>query len=245
MIIGIVDISAQTLVQRALAAKSERVAQQSFYLGGFGYLVFGMIPVILGIIASVTMPGLEDPEAIIPTLAIEHLHPVAVAVFVGAMLAAIMSSADSALLACASLLAQNVLPLVRRNPSTRLQLIVARAAIPACGVISIAIALEFQYIYNLILDANILGMAAIIVPFIFGVWWRKANRTGALSAMGAGLSAWLITMAVMPDWPADFIGLGTSLLTMLVVTLLTQRSDPPRPLADVDGNPVELPKLLG
>jgi Na+/proline symporter len=123
MIIGVVDISAQTLMQRALAAKSERDAQNAFYIGGTGYLIFGMIPVLLGIIASVTMPGLEDPEAVIPTLAIEHLHPVAVAIFVGALLAAIMSSADSALLASSSVLTQNVLPLVRRNPSTRLGLI--------------------------------------------------------------------------------------------------------------------------
>jgi SSS family transporter len=245
LIIGVVDLSAQSLVQRALAAKSERVAQNSFYLGGIGYLFFGMIPVILGMIASVTMPGLEDPEALIPALAIEHLHPIAVAVFVGALLAAIMSSADSALLACSSLLTQNVLPLVKRNPSTRLALIVARAAIPACGIVAIAIALEFQYVYNLILDANILGMAAIIVPYICGMWWSKANRTGALSAMAAGLTAWLVTLFVMPDWPADFIGLGTSLVTMLVVTPLTQRFDPPRPLVDVDGNPVDLGDRLG
>ena len=79
LIIGLVDISSQTLTQRALAAKSERVAQNSFYLGAIGYLVFGMIPVILGLIASVTMPGINQPEALVPTLAIEHLHPVAVA----------------------------------------------------------------------------------------------------------------------------------------------------------------------
>ena len=69
-----------------------------------------------------------------------------------------------------------VLPLVKRNPSTRLGLIVARTSIPACGIVAIAIALEFQYVYNLILDANILGMAAIIVPYICGMWWSKANR---------------------------------------------------------------------
>jgi Na+/proline symporter len=57
-IVGLVDLSAQTLMQRALAAKSEQAAQNSFYLGGLGYLVFGMIPVTLGIIASVSMPGL-------------------------------------------------------------------------------------------------------------------------------------------------------------------------------------------
>ena len=245
MIIGLVDISAQTLTQRALAAKSERVAQNSFYLGSFGYFVFGMIPVTLGLIASVTMPGMAEPEALIPTLAIEHLHPVAVAIFVGALLAAIMSSSDSALLACASVLTQNVLPLIKRSPSTRLGLIVARTSIPACAVVSILIALEFQVVFDLILDANILGMAAIIVPFIVGVWWKKANRTGALSSMAAGLSAWLVTLLVAPEWPADFIGLSASLTTMLLVTPLTQSFDPPRPLIDSDGNPVEMKDRLG
>ena len=244
-IVGLVDLSAQTLVQRALAAKSERTAQNAFYLGGLGYFVFGMIPVTLGIIASVSMPELADPESVIPSLAIEHLHPVAVAIFVGALLAAIMSSADSALLGCASMIANNVLPLVRHNPSDRLGLIVARTSIPVCGVVAIIVALKIQVVFDLMLDANILGLAAIIVPFILGVWWKKANRTGALSAMGAGLSAWLLTLFFAPHLPADFVGLGVSLLTMLVVTPLTQKIDPPRALVDSDGKPVEMTDRLG
>ncbi len=244
-IIGLVDISAQTLIQRALSARSERVAQNSFYLGSLGYLVFGMIPVLLGIIGSISMPDLHDPEAVIPSLALEHLHPVAIAIFVGALLAAIMSSADSALLACASLLAKNVLPLIRPGASDRLGLLVARLAIPACGTISILVALEFQYVFDLMLDANILGLAAIIVPFILGVWWKRANRAGALSAMGVGVSTWLLTMFLAPGLPADFMGLGASFVTMLVVTLLTQKIDPPRPLTDPDGNEVALTNRLG
>ena len=74
MIIGVVDISAQTLCKRVASAKDERVAQNSFYIGSIGYLFFGMIPIFLGIIGSVTMPGIESPETIIPALAIEHLH---------------------------------------------------------------------------------------------------------------------------------------------------------------------------
>ncbi|MFQ5982012.1 MAG: sodium:solute symporter, partial [Woeseiaceae bacterium] len=89
-IFGLADVTAQTLLQRAFSAKNEQVAQNSFYLAGFGYLTLGMIPVMLGIIASVTMPGLADPETVIPDLAIAHLHPVAITVFVGALLAAIM-----------------------------------------------------------------------------------------------------------------------------------------------------------
>ena len=244
-IIGVVDISAQTLIQRAGAAKSERVAQNSFYLGSAGYLLFGMIPVILGIIGSVSMPDLASSEAIIPALAIEHLHPVAVAIFVGAMLAAIMSSADSALLATASVIARNVLPLVRHAPSAKLTLLVARLTIPVCCIVAIAIALKIQVVFDLMVDANILGLAAIIVPFVMGMWWKKANRTGALAAMTAGISAWLLTLYFAPALPADFIGLAASFITMLVVTPLTQKIDPPRELRDSDGNPVEMKNRLG
>jgi SSS family transporter len=244
-IIGIVDISAQTLMQRAAAAKNERVAQNSFYLGSAGYLLFGMIPVILGIIGSVSMPDLTSPEGIIPALAIEHLHPVAVSIFVGALLAAIMSSADSALLATASVVARNILPLVKHDPPAKLSLLVARLTIPVCSIIAIAIALKIQVVFDLMVDANILGLAAIIVPFIMGMWWKKANRTGALAAMAAGISAWLLTLFIAPELPADFIGLGASLVTMLVVTPLTQKFDPPREMRDIDGNPVEMKDRLG
>ena len=244
-IIGVVDISAQTLFQRAASAESEQVAQNSFYIGSFGYLFFGMIPVLLGIIGSVTMPDLSASESIIPALALEHLHPVAIAIFVGAMLAAIMSSADSALLATSSVLAKNVLPLIVPNPSDRLSLNVARWAIPACGTIAIMVAMKIQVVFALMVNANILGLAAIIVPFIMGVWWPKANRTGALSAMAAGIAAWLTTLFIAPELPADFIGLGACLLTMLVVTPLTQKFDPPRELQDSDGNAVEAAHRLG
>ncbi len=244
-IIGIVDISAQTLFQRVSSAKSERVAQNAFYIGGFGYLFFGMLAVLLGIIGSVTMPDLLNSEAVIPELAKAHLHPVAIAIFVGAVLAAIMSTGDSVLLAASSILAKNVLPSVKRNPSEHLSMQVARWSIPVCGLIAVVIALKIQVVFDLMVDANILGLAAIIVPFVLGVWWTKANRTGALSAMAAGLAAWLTTLFTAPELPADFIGLAACLITMLIVTPLTQKIDPPRELRDSDGNPVELTNRLG
>lgn len=243
-IIGIVDISAQTLFQRIASAKTEQVAQRAFILGGFGYLFFGMIAVLLGIIGGVTMPELVNGETVIPELAKAHLHPVAIAVFVGAVLAAIMSTGDSVLLASGSIIAKNVLPWVRRDPSERLSMLVARWSIPACGLVAIVIALKIQVVFDLMVDANILGLAAIIVPFVLGVWWKKANRAGALSAMATGLGAWMITLWLRPEWPADFIGLGVCLVTMLVVTPLTQTIDPPRKLRDSDGNPVELTNRL-
>lgn len=244
-IFGLADIASQSLLQRAMAAKNERVAQNSFYLAGIGYLSFAMIPVLLGIIASVTMPGIADTESVIPTLAIEHLHPVAVALFVGALLAAIMSSCDSSLLAAATVISTNVLPFFKKNPSDQTSLKVARWAIPACGLIAVLGALNAQVVFDTMLDANMLMLAAVIAPFILGIWWKKANRTGALAAMAAGIAAWMTTSLFYSNLPGDLIGLGVSLAAMLIVTPLTQTFDPPRTLVDRDGNPVELTDRLG
>jgi Na+/proline symporter len=95
------------------------------------------------------------------------------------------------------------------------------------------------------LDANMLMLAAVIVPFILGLWWKKANRAGALAAMAAGISAWLTTSILYPALPGDLVGLGVSLTAMLIATPLTQTLDPPRTLVDRDGNPVELKDRLG
>ena len=244
-ILGLADLSSQSLAQRALAARDEQVAQNSFYFASIGYLLFAMMPVLLGIIASVTLPHLGGNEQVIPALAIEHLHPVLVAIFVGAMLAAIMSSADSALLAVASLVSNNLLPIVKPDASDRLRLLVARLAIPVCGIIAVFVALEIRAVYELMIDSNILLLATIVVPFVAGVWWRKANRTGALAAMAAGFLTWVVTMVWLPGMPADLFGLVACLVAMLVVTPLTQSFDPPRPLTDSEGRPVELTDRLG
>jgi Na+/proline symporter len=236
-VLGIVT-QGDVAVGMSLEGGTERIAQQAFYIGGFGYLLFGMIPVFLGIIGSITMPGIANSEFIIPELAKEHLHPVMIAIFVGAMLAAIMSSADSALLGASSVLAKNIVPWFRPDTSPRLALMVARIGIPVFGGIAILIALRIQVVFDLMVDANILGLAAIIVPFILGVYWKKANRAGALAGMFSGLAVWIVTMQLWPALPADFMGLAASLVVMLVVTPLTQRVDPPRPLTDSDGQPV-------
>ena len=245
LIIGVASVSTQTLLQRALSAKDERVAQYSFYLAGAGYLLLGLIPVTLGIIASVTMPGLADPETVIPELAIAHLHPVAIAIFVGALLAAIMSSADSALLASASVFSINILPLFRSHASDRLRLLSARIAIPSFGIIAVYVALKVRVVYDLILDANSVILVSITVPFIAAIWWRQANRTGALASMAIGFLVWFLTVLFAPELPGDLLGLLAGLTTILIVTPLTQNMDPPRRLLNSDGKEVELKDRLG
>jgi len=245
LIFGFADIASQSLLQRAMSAKSERVAQNSFYAAAISYVGFAMIPVMLGIIASVTMPGLANSESVVPALALEHLHPVAIAIFVGALLAAIMSSCDSAILAAATVFGTNILPLIKRNPSERTQLLVIRLAIPVGGFLAVWFALNAGSVFDTVLNANMLMLAAVIAPFILGMWWQKANRTGALAGMSAGIVTWFVVSTFAADLPADLLGFVGCVLVMLVVTPLTQEFDPPRGLVDHDGNEVKLDNRLG
>jgi SSS family transporter len=246
LIFGLADVTAQTLMQRAFAARNEQVAQNSFYVAGFAYLSLGMIPVMLGIIAMATMPGIVGSETVIPELAVAHLHPVAVSVFVGALLAAIMSSADSALLACASIFSVNVMPLFRRGPiSDRARLLATRIAIPVFGFLALYVALEVKVVYDLVQDANILLLVSVVVPFVCGIWWKNANRTGALASMAVGFLTLFLVFFFAPGFPGDLLGLVTSLVTMFVVGALTQKFDPPVPLRNGDGEEVEMKDRLG
>ena len=245
LIFGLGDLTAQALIQRAMSAKDEKTAQNSFYLGGLGHLSLGMIPVTLGIIASVTMPGLAEPETVIPTLAIEHLHPVFIAIFVGALLAAIMSTADSALLAGASVFSVNILPLFTRQLSDQQQLLATRMSIPVFGILAVYVALEVQAVYELVMNSNSIKLACVAVPFVAGVWWKRANRTGVLASMVTGFVTWLTAMLLAPELPGDLLGLLAALVTLLVVAPLTQKSDPPRPLRNGDGEIVEFKERLG
>ncbi len=63
--------------------------------------------------------------------------------------------------------------------------------------------------------------------------------------MAAGFISWAIASYFAPEMPGDLLGLIACLFTLLVVTPLTQKFDPPRPALNSDGEEVELKDRLG
>ncbi len=244
-IVGIGSLPSQNVLQRTLSSRDESVAQNAAYLAAIGYLTIGMIPVFLGMAGAIALPGLVDPELVVPELAMRLLHPVAMAIFVGALLAAIMSSADSALLSPASIVASDIVPFFFPGVSDRTRLMTARLAVPVLGSTALVIALYVRTIYSLMLDAVSITLVCMAAPFIAGIWWSKANRCGALTGMIAGVMIWLVSGRLFPTLPADLFGLLASALGVLIATPLTQGVDPPWPLRDAEGNVVPLRDRLG
>jgi SSS family transporter len=242
---GLVAIGVISVVQRAMAARNEQVAQNAFYIAGVGYLLFGMIPVTLGYIATVTMPGVDDPNAIIPLLAVEHLHPVVVAIFVGAVISAIMSTSDSILLGCGTVISVNLLPRIKKDPSDKLRLAVARWSVPVMALIALYTAFNTSTVISAIGLSIALGFAGMSAPFILAIWWSKLNTVGGFAGIGAGFTAFAVSSIAFPDIPASFVGFWTSLVVAVAVSLATQKVSPPKLLTNESGEPMQLDDRLG
>lgn len=262
---GLGDIPSQDLAQRLLAAKSERVASGSAAIAAMLYLVVGMAPVLLGSLMFELNPGLalEETEMILPYLAMNYLPPALAALFAVALIAALMSSADSALLAASSVIGRNVLRYIKPGADSALTLKVTRLCIPFIALASLLIALYAETIYMLAVITWSLILVGLFAPFAAGYFWRKCNESGAIAALAGGLLSWTgaviyfmrhLTMAantgiveegaVYMDWAVwDAIYIGSipafllSIAIMIIVSLATQKKDPPRPLLDIKGNP--------
>jgi SSS family transporter len=244
MAMGLAAVASNSVIQRGLSARTEYVARNAFNVAAIAYTVFGIVPLMLGFAASVLLPDMDDPNAVLTNLAVEYMHPVLTALFIGAILSAIMSTSDSIMLSSSTIISTNFLPLIKRHPSEQLRLRVARYSIPVVGLVSTYIALNASRVVEVLLDSVAVLLAVMIAPFIACFWWNMANRSGALAGMIAGFIAWRVAAAIGLGFPPDLFGFCVSASALVVVTFATQKLDPPRPLTDIDGNIVELADRL-
>jgi len=265
MAVGLGSIPTQDLMQRSMSSKNESVAVWGAFGAGALYLFFGVMSPLIGIAMFKLNPAIlpEQTEFLLLSAAFQYLNPVLAALFIAALASALMSTSDSSVLAGASVFTQNVLPFFKKSMTDKDNLRWTRIAVVASGLISVSVALLAGTIYRLAMVAWSLLLVGLFAPFAFGMYWKKANRSGAIAAFLAGFASWIaIIVYYYPStleacagdvecglWDAIYVASTPafiiSLLTIIVVSLLTQKRDAPRPLTDVDGNPLALTKRLG
>ena len=195
MALGIGGICTQSLQQRFMAAKDEKTAAKAGVVSSILYLTVALMPVLLGMIYFQINPDLTLEQAsneILVRMAVDYLNPLLAVVFIIALIAAIMSSGDSVILAVSAIVGRNVIGLFKKDMNDADSLKYIRFFVPVVAFVSMSIALYFQAILNLIVLTACLTGVCLFVPFVMGFIWKKANKYGALaSSIGGGL-AWLI-----------------------------------------------------
>ena len=229
LVVGVLgNIPGQDLMQRVFAARSATVAVRACVLAGCVYIVFGLLPVMLGLASRIALPDAAT-SGILNRLAAQVLTGPMRMVFVVALLSIIVSTATSALLSPGSLLARNVLEhfaWCQRRP-----LATDRWCVLASMLISLALAFADQQVLVLLENALEISLVALLVPFLFAFFWQpRSDLVGVLAiVLGVGvwgahtlLGAWLLPAEVAPSqatwwqcvWllPSALLGLAASAL---------------------------------
>jgi Na+/proline symporter len=184
------SVLAQELVSRVLGSRSARVAVRASVAGGLAYLAVGLIPVAAGLAGAQRLPGLEDPEQLLPRLAHDLMPPLLYVVFAGALVSAILSTVDSTLLAAASLTSHNLVAPLRPGLSDAAKLRAARAGVVAFGAVAYLLALAAESVLALVEQASALGSAGVFVVGCFALATRFGGSRAAHAALAAGAAVY-------------------------------------------------------
>jgi len=193
MAIGLGSVATQDLMQRSMAARNQATSVYGSYFAGVLYLFFGIMSPLIGIMVYTLNPGLEDTGYLLISAAMTHLAPIFTAIFIAALSSALMSTSDSSLLAGASAVTENLIPLITgKKLDGKTALRATRIMVVVNAAIALAIGLWAQTIYELSILAWSLLLVGLFVPFSFGMYWKKANSWGAVAAFLGGFAVWIL-----------------------------------------------------
>ena len=153
-------------------------------------------------------------------------------------MAAAMSTADGLLLAIANALSHDLYyKIIDPTAETAKRLIAARILLVVLGAAgSFVASLKLTSILGAVAWAFDFAMSGLFFPLILGVWWKRANRQGAVAGMFMGFlsGTWYLYMVHwggMEPWLGidhlrfGIIGCSVNLVTMIVVSLATEEPD--------------------
>jgi Na+/proline symporter len=206
------------------SARGEGQAVAGSAAGGVLYFAIAFLPIFLACAALTVDPALvkdlsvRDPQLILPTFILQRTPLAVQALFFGALLSAILSTAGGALLAPAVMLAENVVRPLAGARSDRALLGIQRATVVVLGVAVLAMAIvSHASIYDLVNNSGKVVLVAAFVPLAAGLFWPRANTRGAHASMALGLAAWIACEALAPQAavPPALAGLLASVAGMV------------------------------
>lgn len=243
----------QVYFQRVLSAKSPQVAMWLSIMAGIVALIVAVPSIIIGIVGyntDWTALGLSKPEnaAMVFPYVLRYLTPESVAALgLGALAAAVMSSVDASILSAASMSSWNVYrPLFKPRVTTEQLGKVIKRSILIVGVAATLIALNVKSVSALWVLCSDFVYCMLFPQLTMALFSKSANRYGSIAGLivafvlrfGGGEPVLHIPRLVpypMVEngevlFPFRTFAMVSSLITIFVVSKLTQKKCPPKPL---------------
>ncbi|MCA9005627.1 MAG: sodium:solute symporter family protein [Planctomycetaceae bacterium] len=212
------NIPGQDLMQRIFASRSGAVASRACILAGCAYILFGLLPVGLGLASRQIWPD-ELPQGsdgqVILALAELLLSPVGICLMVVTLLAIVVSTCTSAMLSPAALLSHNLLHRITWFDERRL--LTSRLSVGIVALASLPLALTSEAILELLESALAVGLVALLIPFVAGVFLKPRGELPGLLSIGCGGLFWMGHQIVVSQLTSEAVQAGT--FPMLLTTI--------------------------
>jgi Na+/proline symporter len=216
-------IVAVELISRFLGARSANVASAGTMLGGGIYLLVGLIPVFLGLVAPKITATVQDAEQIVPRLAEVFLPGALYVAFVGAVISAILSAVHAALHAPASQISHNIVVRLVPGLDDRGRLWSVRLTVMMLSVVAYLLAVTSNRIHDLVETASAFGSAGVFVTALFALFTRFGGAPSAYASVTAGMVVWAVGKYAA-DMTAPYLaGLLAALIAYVGVAMLEVR----------------------
>lgn len=229
-----------TLYQRIYACKGPKEAKRAWFAAGlFEWPVMAFMGVVLGLFAKVGYEqGLLEPLGFVPNgeemdsemglpALLRTILPVGLmGLMMSAYFSAIMSTADSCLMACSGNILTDIL---RKDHQEKSVIRLGQWLTLAIGAVAILIATMMEEVLELMLYSYAFMVSGLFVPILGGLYWKRSTPQAAFWAMlGGGSATLLLTLSGHGQlWglDANLYGILFS-LTLFILISYSQPSDP-------------------
>lgn len=227
-----------TLYQRIYASRNKKQAQRAWFIAGlFEWPVMAFMGVLLGLFARVAISqgmfeylgydatGDIDAEMGLPLLLRTVLPVGLMGLMMAAYFSAIMSTADSCLMASSGNFLTDILSRWFRVPESRRKfLAVSQLLTLVLGVIALLLATRMPNVLELMLYSYAFMVSGLFVPVIGALFLKRASPQAAFWAMllGGGTTITLI----IGDWPLplgldpNIFGISLSFITFTIINFI-------------------------
>ncbi|HPD20745.1 MAG: sodium:solute symporter family protein [Desulfomonilia bacterium] len=195
LFVGSVFVVGPDIFSRLFCARTPRAARRASSITACIMIPLAFAIAFIGIAARFLLPDIPAENAF-PAL-VMHLLPSGFnALVMAALLAVVMSSADTCMLTAGTIVINDVIrPALPAGFPEKALVLLSRAAVLAIGALSIVIALKMQGIIGSLFLAYTIYSGGLVVPVLFGFYSERfrLRPAGAVLAIvfGGGTSAWL------------------------------------------------------
>lgn len=201
ILVGVGVVGLPQIAVRAMSYKNAKAMHRAIIIGTIvvGMIMLGMH--LVGVFARAIIPGIEVPDTVMPLIAVEVLPTWLVGIVLSAPLAAIMSTVDSLLLLVSSSIIRDVYLNYFQPKATEKQIKGFSMIITALvGIIVFVLAFRPP---DLIIWLNLFafgGLESVFIwPVILGLYWKRANKYGAIFSMVTGITSYIFFHNFYPN----------------------------------------------